>query len=207
MKINEIFYSVQGEGPETGMVCWFIRTTGCNLTCSFCDTPYAFNEGTEMTFEQISEQINNDCKNIVITGGEPLLQKDLLDLIKYLGNYNFYIETNGTIFKQELLGYAKFIVSPKPQFMNKKYLETLKKWNYLSTFKFVVDNANDCNKALELCKQIGKENDIYFMPLGTDSKQIKKKIREIVKWCKINAPHVKVSSRLQIDLYGNKKGV
>jgi len=76
MKINEIFYSIQGEGQQAGMSAWFIRFSGCNLRCSFCDSAYAFEEGKEMSIESIVDSVPaNICNNVVITGGEPLLQK------------------------------------------------------------------------------------------------------------------------------------
>ena len=207
MKVNEIFYSIQGEGPQVGMPAWFIRTTGCNLSCSWCDTKYALKNGKEMSFQEIKDQINNGCKNIVFTGGEPLLQEDLLALIKYLDDYNFFVETNGTIYKQELIGFAKFIVSPKLQFMNPKYLQTLQKWASHATFKFVVDSSLTCQMAVNLCKQVGKEYDIYFMPLGTEENQIKRTMLYLIDWCKEHAPNVRISPRLQISLYKNQRGV
>ena len=98
MKINEIFYSIQGEGKWTGLPNIFIRTSGCNLRCSFCDTTYAYDDGKEMSIDEISSQISKyPCKYICITGGEPLLQKEILNLIDFLikRNYKICIETNG----------------------------------------------------------------------------------------------------------------
>ena len=82
MKINEIFYSLQGEGKWTGLPNVFIRTSGCNLRCSFCDTKYAYYDGKEMSIKEILNQIvKYNCQYICLTGGEPLLQKDILNLI------------------------------------------------------------------------------------------------------------------------------
>ena len=100
--INEIFYSIQGEGRNTGMPAWFIRFAGCNLSCSWCDTDYSI----KLNYQEkdILEEINeNQCKNVVLTGGEPALQnlKPLLLKLKEAGYY-VAIETNGT---RELLQY------------------------------------------------------------------------------------------------------
>ena len=76
--INEIFYSIQGEGKWMGLPNIFIRTTGCNLRCSYCDTTYAYKEGEENSIEEILKKISKfHCKKICITGGEPLIQENI----------------------------------------------------------------------------------------------------------------------------------
>lgn len=97
MNINEIFCSVQGEGYFTGMPSVFIRTSGCNLKCAFCDTHHE--EGKEMTVEEILEEaLTYQPRHAVLTGGEPALQKELPQLVDALHQRGFYvqIETNGT---------------------------------------------------------------------------------------------------------------
>ena len=207
MKINEIFYSIQGEGPQVGMPAWFIRTTGCNLSCSWCDTKYALKDGQEMSIKDIKGKINNGCKNIVITGGEPFLQEDLLDLLKSLTNKNVYIETNGTIYKSNCIGMANFIVSPKPQFLNPNYLKVLKKWSTHAVFKFVIEDRIDFDRALKICAECSKDEDIYFMPMGTTEKTLKENMIKIIKWIKKDAPYVNLTPRLHIYLYGKQRGV
>ncbi|MEM1582972.1 MAG: 7-carboxy-7-deazaguanine synthase QueE, partial [Candidatus Bathyarchaeia archaeon] len=88
MKISEIFFSIEGEGIEIGRPEVFVRLSGCNLRCSWCDTKYALKNGKEMSIEEIIQEIGKyPCKNISITGGEPLLQrKELLELVKRLKN-------------------------------------------------------------------------------------------------------------------------
>lgn len=96
-KVNEIFYSIQGEGYNTGLACVFIRFSGCNLSCDFCDTEHETYQ--EMKIDGIINELNNfQCKNVVITGGEPAYQKDLSKLIKALKENGYWIsiETNGT---------------------------------------------------------------------------------------------------------------
>ncbi len=100
MKVNEIFKSIQGESSYAGLPCSFIRTTGCNLRCSYCDTKYAFEVGEELSVEMILERIKDyKCDLVEITGGEPLLQKDIYSLTERLleGGYRVLVETNGSI--------------------------------------------------------------------------------------------------------------
>ena len=85
LKINEIFYSIQGESSFNGMPCIFIRLTYCNLRCSYCDTEYAFYEGKDMSIQDIIHEIQQyDCKLVEVTGGEPLMQEECINLMKTL---------------------------------------------------------------------------------------------------------------------------
>lgn len=99
LKVNEIFYSIQGESSFAGIPCVFIRLSGCNLRCTYCDTRYAFTEGKKITIDQIIQKVNQyQCPIIEITGGEPLLQDETIQLAEKLCqlNYTVLIETNGT---------------------------------------------------------------------------------------------------------------
>ena len=83
MKINEIFYSIQGEGIQSGLPTIFIRLTGCNLRCSYCDTKYAYIKGKHLSIDEISLKLKEfPCNTVCITGGEPLLHENILELIK-----------------------------------------------------------------------------------------------------------------------------
>lgn len=98
LKINEIFYSIQGESLQSGKPCIFIRLTYCNLRCSYCDTEYAFFEGNEMSISEILQNVKQyPCKLVEITGGEPLIQKNVLILMRLLCDqgYDVMIETAG----------------------------------------------------------------------------------------------------------------
>jgi 7-carboxy-7-deazaguanine synthase len=99
-KVNEIFKSIQGESTLAGSPCSFIRFTGCNLRCTYCDTTYAYDEGTEMTGREIVERVSvMGPKLVSMTGGEPLLQQHTPDLVTALLDmgHQLLIETNGTI--------------------------------------------------------------------------------------------------------------
>lgn len=118
MKVNEIFYSLQGEGFNTGTPAVFVRLSGCNLQCPFCDTEHA--EGKEMTEGEIVEEVSRyKASLVVITGGEPALQltESLVELLHFLGK-TVAVETNGTI---ELPKNVDWItLSPKDVFLGEK---------------------------------------------------------------------------------------
>lgn len=98
LKINEIYFSVQGESTWAGLPCVFVRLTACDLRCSYCDTEYAFYEGIKRTLEDIlAETLSFDCPLVEITGGEPLLQKNVLPLMAALcdAGKTVLIETSG----------------------------------------------------------------------------------------------------------------
>jgi len=103
IRINEIFHSIQGEGIRSGVPTIFVRTTGCNLRCSWCDTEYAYEAGEEMALDLIADTVNilsmeHGHKNICLTGGEPLIQEGITDLLfRFLtSGYHVTLETNGT---------------------------------------------------------------------------------------------------------------
>src|SRR3972149_1770147 len=100
MKICEIFKSIQGESSYAGLPCLFIRMTGCNLRCSYCDTTYAYFEGKDLSEDEIMDEVKHAGTRLVeITGGEPFLQKEVYNLIKRLldEGYKVLVETNGSM--------------------------------------------------------------------------------------------------------------
>jgi 7-carboxy-7-deazaguanine synthase len=99
LKVNEIFYSIQGESSFSGIPFVFVRLAGCNLRCTYCDTKYAYEEGREISVEQIFKEVKKfKCPYVEITGGEPLIQDDTPFLVNFLINKGFSVllETNGT---------------------------------------------------------------------------------------------------------------
>ena len=100
LKINEIYYSIQGESSYMGEPCIFIRLTYCNLRCSYCDSEYTFYEGKDMKIDEIIEKIKEyPCKLVEVTGGEPLFQKNCIQLLETLVNlkYEVLLETSGSL--------------------------------------------------------------------------------------------------------------
>ena len=105
LKVNEIYLSVQGESSYTGLPCVFIRLTGCNLRCIWCDTAYAFYEGKSMSIDEIVGKVKNfGVKLIEITGGEPLMQENLYPLMNGLIEKGFQVllETGGSLSLEKL---------------------------------------------------------------------------------------------------------
>lgn len=99
LTVNEIFYSIQGESSFAGLPCIFVRLTGCNLRCAWCDTTYAYEEGRKKSLDEILADIQKyPCRLIEITGGEPLLQHDTPELARLLlgRGYSVLVETNGS---------------------------------------------------------------------------------------------------------------
>ena len=100
LRVNEIFHSVQGESTHAGRPCAFVRLTGCNLRCVWCDTAYAFHEGVSMTVEQVVERVEAfGCRLVEVTGGEPLLQPEASALMRALldRGYEVLLETGGSL--------------------------------------------------------------------------------------------------------------
>ena len=98
LTINEIFHSIQGESTHTGRPCVFVRLTACDLRCSWCDTPYAFTEGSKMTIDAVVSRVEQyGCDLVEITGGEPLLQRDVYPLMRQLlgSGRTVMVETGG----------------------------------------------------------------------------------------------------------------
>ena len=99
LRINEIFHSIQGESTRAGEPCVFVRLAGCNLRCVWCDTAHAFHEGAEQSVEQVLERVAAyDCRMVEITGGEPLLQPDVIPLMQQLlaRGHEVLLETGGS---------------------------------------------------------------------------------------------------------------
>ena len=150
MKICELFYSIQGESTFSGMPCIFIRTSGCNLRCSYCDTKFAYEEeGYEISPEKVLKNIKEyNCRLLEVTGGEPLLQEEIYDLIEMVleENYNVLLETNGSLLTDKVPEQVIKIVdikcpeSGQSNLMNFENLNYLKKKDHV---KFVLTDKAD----------------------------------------------------------------
>jgi len=119
--INELFYSIQGEGKYMGYPCIFVRFSDCNLKCNWCDTTYSFNEGNYLKKYEIIEKIEKFNANLVeITGGEPLIHDNVYSLIETLNKINkkILIETNGSISIEKIPDYVHIILDLKPPSSN-----------------------------------------------------------------------------------------
>ncbi len=145
LKINEIFYSLQGEGLRQGEPTVFIRLSGCNLKCDFCDTQYAWENGLDMSVDQICNEVEDirrfhPSRWICITGGEPLFQ-DISSLTQQLkaDKWKIQVETNGIIYKNLTVDW--YTVSPKPEeyFVHSEYTNSAKEVKLVVTRELEIE--------------------------------------------------------------------
>ena len=149
LKINEIFYSIQGESSYSGMPCIFVRLTYCNLRCSYCDTEYSFYEGKDMSIDAIMKEIEQyDCKLVEVTGGEPLMQTESIDLMNNLlnNNYQVMLETGGSLpvnkVPKEVIKIVDF-KCPSSKMDKKNDWTILKDLQKYDEIKFVIGDKKD----------------------------------------------------------------
>ncbi len=150
LKISEIFCSIQGESTFSGLPSVFVRTTGCNLRCLYCDTQYAYEEGEEFSIDQVLQEIERflPIKLIAITGGEPLLQDNICELIASLlvRGYQILIETNGSVSLRSLSPQVHKIVDvkcPGSGCADKFLVENLLYMSDKDELKFVISDLKD----------------------------------------------------------------
>lgn len=163
MKINEIFYSIQGEGFHTGTPAVFIRFSGCNLKCPFCDTKHQ--DGEEMAVKQITDKVSQyPAKMVVLTGGEPGLQitPQFVRELKMIGKY-VAVETNGTI--QLPINVDWVTCSPKSDFVRGGNVLLNVPYTY-NELKVVYDGNNDVDQWLTV-----KASHYYLQPCDTGNKE------------------------------------
>lgn len=161
LKINELYLSLQGESSWAGLPCIFVRLSGCNLRCSYCDSSFSYKEGKEYSIEEIAEKINSyRCKLVEITGGEPLLQENTALLAKSLcdAGYRVLIETNGTIDIGNVDRRVILIMdikTPGSGSNESVRWENIKKLKKDDEVKFVLTNKKDYLWAKDIIKQYG----------------------------------------------------
>ena len=153
LKINEIYYSVQGESTHAGRPCIFIRLTYCNLRCSYCDTEYAFYDGKDMEITYIMSEIKRwDCNLVEVTGGEPLFQDECIDLLNELvnSNYEVMLETGGSLSISDVPKKVVKIVDfkcPSSGMVKKNLWSIVDDLQAHDEVKFVIGNREDFNWA------------------------------------------------------------
>ena len=229
MLISEIFHSLQGEGELTGVPSVFVRTSGCNLRCNWCDTPYASwsPEGTPMRVDEIVAEVKkHPARHVVLTGGEPMVAKEIRDLaaaLKKLG-YHITIETAATIAPE---GIACDLASLSPKLKNsgpddrlpaawrekhdalRWQPEVVKAWlaSYGFQLKFVVAQVADVDEIEGMLAQLGgaiPRSKVLLMPEGTTVEALRAKTGWLGELCKVRG--YRYAPRLHIELYGNKRG-
>jgi 7-carboxy-7-deazaguanine synthase len=229
MLISEIFYSIQGEGTLTGVPSVFVRTSGCNLRCDWCDTPYAsWNpEGEQRSVAQILSEIQaHPARHVVLTGGEPMIARDIAELaaeIKKLGHH-ITIETAATVAPD---GIACDLASLSPKLLNsapdarlsgtwrRKHEatrwqpEVVKAWidAYPYQFKFVVSQPADVDELEGMLASLKRDiprDRVLLMPEGITLEAIRGRAGWLGELCKTRG--YRYAHRLHIELYGNKRG-
>jgi len=228
MRIAEIFYSIQGEGLLAGVPSIFIRTSGCNLRCHWCDTPYASwkPEGPEMSVPEILQKISAwNCRHVVLTGGEPMIAPDLPELAATLKKEGKHItiETAATVAPG---GIVCDLASLSPKLSNstppperdtawsKKHEATrlqpdvISEWirKYAFQLKFVVSSELDLAEIKHLLSRLPPVplHQILLMPEGIDAQSLATRSPWLVDICKREGFHF--CPRLQIELFGHNRG-
>lgn len=230
MLISEIFHSIQGEGELTGVPSVFVRTSGCNLRCAWCDTPYAsWNpEGAAMTVDSIVAEVGRHaCGHVVLTGGEPMVAPQIAELateLKMLG-YHITIETAGTLAPG---GIACDLASISPKLLNsapsaidhpawhKRHElerwkpEVVRQWldAYGFQLKFVVVAPKDLEEIEGMLKRLGGKvppHKVLLMPEARTLDVMRGRANWLVELCKDRG--YRYAHRLHIELWGNRRGV
>jgi 7-carboxy-7-deazaguanine synthase len=227
VNISEIFCSIQGEGKLVGMPSVFIRTSGCNLRCTWCDTPYTSwsPKGEELSVDDILRRVDSfELRHVVLTGGEPLIAPGVEDLtvgLRQLG-LHLTIETAATVFKPVVCDLAS--ISPKlsnstpwdreggkfarAHEENRIHLDTIRRLMALGDYqlKFVVDRAEDVNEIEGLLRQLGDHDrsNVLLMPQGISAEELASKERWVAQTCQERG--FRYCPRVHIALFGNARG-
>jgi len=209
MKVNEIFFSLQGEGLYIGVPMAFVRFTGCNLRCKWCDTKYAWEEGSEMSMDDIISDVKKYPTNwVCLTGGEPLLQKDIYKLIdKFLSmDYKVLVETNGSMSIENIPCEENVIIdmdiktpsSGMSQFNDYSNIEMLGSKDYV---KFVIQDDVDYNFMKDILKNYEFKCEVIAQPEGN------KNLKYIAEKVISDGLKLRVLPQLHKIIWGDKHGV
>jgi 7-carboxy-7-deazaguanine synthase len=229
MLISEIFHSVQGEGKLTGVPSVFVRVSGCNLRCSWCDTPYAswHPEGREMPLDQIVARVRSyKCRHVVLTGGEPMIMPDVAALASRMLDFGAHltIETAGTIFKPvpaHLMSISPKLSSSTPPDQQagglavqheRRRLNIPALQLFLNTapgvqLKFVVDRRSDLGEIDSLLGELRHwhPDDVLLMPQGVETAELMERSQWLIEACKERG--FRFCPRLHVMVWGKRRGV
>ncbi|HEY1221219.1 MAG TPA: 7-carboxy-7-deazaguanine synthase QueE [Bryobacteraceae bacterium] len=223
MKIAELFYSLQGEGSLVGVPSVFIRSSGCDLRCAWCDTPYTSwqPEGTDLDLDQIVDEVRaHPARHVVITGGEPMIQPEIVPLTERLRALPVHItiETAGTVFQPvacDLMSISPKLSNSTPggsfaephdrlRLQPAVLLELMARYEY--QLKFVVANPTDLEEIRMLMEALDAPRErVILMPEGTEHAQLAERGQWLAEICKEEG--LRFSPRLHIDLWGSRRGV
>jgi 7-carboxy-7-deazaguanine synthase len=225
MKIADLFYSLQGEGALVGVPSAFVRLSGCNLRCHWCDTPYTSWKpvGEEMTIAHIVEEVRGfGARHVVVTGGEPMLFPDVVPLTQELRKLDLHItiETAGTVFQPvecDLMSISPKLANSTPFLREQgrwaaahdrlRYQpEVLKQlMAYPYQFKFVVEEPQDLEEIQAILADVGVDRSkVILMAEGRSAIIIQERGRWLAEIAK--REKFRMSPRLHVDLWGDKRG-
>ncbi len=170
IKINEIFFSVQGESSKMGLPCVFVRLTYCNLRCTYCDTEYAFYDGKDMSIEEIIAEVSKyKCRLVEVTGGEPLVQKESLELMKQLCDAGFEVmlETGGSLPITNVDDRVQIILDlkcPSSNMAKKNLYENLNLLKPIDEIKFVIGTREDYEWSIAIIEKykLTEKHEVLF---------------------------------------------
>lgn len=223
MKIAELFYSLQGEGSLVGVPSMFVRTSGCNLRCAWCDTPYTSwqPEGNDLTIEQILDEVRaHPARHVVVTGGEPMILPEIVPLTERLHGLGLHvtIETAGTVFRPvacDLLSISPKLSNSTPEgqwaaqhdrlrIQPDTLLALMGRYDY--QLKFVIEAPEDLDEVRDLLETLQADRErVILMPEGTDRDLLRERAVWLAEICKEEG--FRFSPRLHVELYGNQRGV
>ena len=174
LTINEIFHSIQGESSHSGRPCVFVRLTACDLRCSWCDTPYAFTEGAKLSVDDVVSRVEQyGCELVEVTGGEPLLQRDVYPLMRQLleSGRTVMLETGGHISIKDVPAAVIRIVDvkcPGSGESGKNHWENLELLTPHDEVKFVIRDRADYEYARDVVARyrlVGRTAALLFSPV------------------------------------------
>ena len=213
LKINEIFYSLQGESKTTGLPTVFIRLTGCPLRCSYCDTEYAFHKGDVWEIAEIIKELEKyNTQYITVTGGEPLAQKACVEFLTQLCDlgYNVSLETSGAIDVQAVDSRVMKVMDLKTPSSNEKAKNKYSNLTFIGKndhIKFVVANRDDYNWAVKTIEKyrLTEKCEVLLSPVhsGTSSTITK----ELAEWILNDQLQVRLQIQLHKLIWGDIPGV
>jgi 7-carboxy-7-deazaguanine synthase len=201
LNIDEIFYSIQGEGKWMGLPNIFIRTMGCNLKCFYCDTIQFYKKGVEKSIEEIQEEVSFfNCKKICVTGGEPLIQENISDLLSSLNDndYSLCLETNGSKSIKPFLHFDNMFFSldikcPSSGMKEHNNFSNLQILRSFDQVKCIIGNKEDYNYAKKVINKFNLSCLVFFQPVWGFS------LQKLSSW--ILADHLSVYLGIQLHKY------
>ncbi len=209
LRITEIFFSIQGETSKIGLPTVFIRLTGCPLRCQYCDTSYAFSGGEVMLFEDIIHQVTKfNCKDVCVTGGEPLAQANSKKLLKDLADLDFQVslETGGSISLKEVDERVKIIMdikTPDSGEATKNRWENLELLKQTDELKIVICSREDYQWSKEIIEQykISEKCPILFSPCAESIDP-----RDLAEWILTDQLPIRFQMQIHKILWNNQPG-